>query len=172
MVLNKKRRIKKWVTDKNNWKRLFVPLLILGILFTAARMIELDDYLQIVQKWVWQFGPWGAVVFVGIYVAATLFLFPGMPFTIMAAFLFGSLWGFVVMTAATTLAAVIGFMVARYLARDALERWLRAFESFEKLTDLVEQNSWLAIPFVRIMPIFPFSLNNYALGLTHLPFWR
>ena len=36
-------------------------------------MIELDDYLQIVQKWVSQFGPWGPVVSVGIYVAATLF---------------------------------------------------------------------------------------------------
>ena len=104
------------VGRQKKWKRLFVPLVLLGALFIAARMIELDQYLQIIQKWVWQFGPWGPVVFVGIYVTATLFLFPGMPFTILAAFIFGSIGGFLVMTAATTLAAVLGFMVARYLA--------------------------------------------------------
>jgi uncharacterized membrane protein YdjX (TVP38/TMEM64 family) len=35
----------------------------------------------------------------------------------------------------------------------------------------VEENHWLAIPFVRIMPFFPFAINNYALGLTRIRFW-
>jgi uncharacterized membrane protein YdjX (TVP38/TMEM64 family) len=172
MAQNQAERLKKWVADKKNWKRFFGPLLCIAVLFTAARVIDLNHYLQIGQKWIWQFGPCGPVAFVGLYTMAVLFLLPGLPFTLMAAFLFGSLKGYLVMMVASTLAAIVGFTVARYLARETFERRLRAVESFEKLTDLVEKNQWLVISFIRLMPIFPFSLNNYVLGLTNVPFWR
>ena len=172
MTSNKAKRLKDLLTDKQKWKRYFGPLLLMAALFVVSRTIDLNHYLQDIQKWILQFGHWGPAIFIGIYVAAVLFLFPGLPFTLLAAFLFGSLKGFLVMIVATNLAAIAGFMIARYLARDMFERRLRKFEAFKKLRSLVEKNQWLAIPFVRLMPIFPFSLNNYALGLTHVPFWR
>ncbi len=171
MAPRQRNRLKDLLSDKKKWKRYFGPLLLIGALFVATRAIDLDHYLQAIQKWIWQFGPWGPAVFIGVYVTAVLLLFPGLPFTLLAAFLFGSLKGFLVMMAATNLAAIAGFVIARYLARDTLERRLQNFDAFGKLMKLVEKNQWLAIPFVRLMPIFPFSLNNYALGLTHVPFW-
>lgn len=172
MVTNKSERIKNWVTNKKNWKLILGPLLIVATLFVAARTVDLNQYLEIVRNWVWQFGPWGAVAFVTMYIAATLFFLPGLPFTLMAAFLFGSFKGFLIMVAASNLTAVAGFMIARYVARKAFEHRIRSIESFHKLKVIVEKNQWLAIPFIRLMPIFPFSLNNYALGLMRISFWR
>ena len=172
MAPNKKGRLRRWLKDRRNWTRILVPLVLVVALFVAARTIDLDQYLETVRKWVWQFGPWGPVAFIGIYVTAVLFLFPGLPLTFVAAFIFGSLRGYLIMVAASSLAAISGFLVARYLAREILERRIRGFESFQKLMDIVEENQWLAIPFLRLMPIFPFALNNYALGLTRVPFWR
>jgi uncharacterized membrane protein YdjX (TVP38/TMEM64 family) len=172
MTFDKEGRLKRWLKDKKNWYRIIVPLLLVIAFFVAARIIDLDQYLEIVRKWIWQFGPWGPTIFVGVYVTAVLLLLPGLPLTFVAALIFGSLKGYLIMLAASNLAAIIGFLVARYLARESFESRVRGFESFQKLMNLVEKNQWLAIPFVRLMPIFPFALNNYALGLTRVPFWR
>lgn len=172
MVKNRKEKIRNWLKDKKNWTQIFIPALLLASLFITARTIDLDQYLEIARNWIWQFGPWGPTVFVFLYVTAMLCLFPGMPFTVIAALLFGSLKGFLVMAVATNIAAVSSFFVARYLARQKFERRLGKIKSFQKLKELVEKNQWLSIPFVRLMPFFPFAVNNYALGLTRITFWR
>ncbi len=147
-------------------------VLVIAVLIVAGRLIGIDTYLQALQRWIWSFGHWGPVVYVLLYVAATLVLLPGTPLTILAALLFGALWGFVTMTAATTLAAAAGFLIARYLARRRVEQRLGGTDSFRRLRQMTERNQWIAIPFVRLMPVFPFALNNYALGLTRISFWR
>ncbi len=164
-------RLRSWFTNWTNWKRIVIPLLLIAGLFILGRVVDVDKYLQIVQEWAWKLGPWGPVAYVGIYVLAMLLLLPGTPFTILAAFLFGALWGYVTMVAATTVAAVTAFFIARYLAREAVEKRFAGTETFELLKEMVEQNLWFAIPFIRLMPVFPFAINNYALGLTHVSFW-
>lgn len=168
---NRWRRLRSWLADRRNWKRIILPLIVVAALFIVGRLVDIDRYMQSVREWIWQFGPWGPVVYAGLYVAATLLLMPGTPFTVLAAFLFGTLWGFVTMVAATTLAAVIAFFTARYLARGAVEERLGSTEAFHRLREMVERNYRIAIPFIRLMPIFPFAINNYALGLTRISFW-
>lgn len=152
--------------------KLIIPLILAGGLFAAGRFMDLNHHLHGIQKWIWQFGSWGPIVFVAIYVAAMLVLLPGTPFTILAAFLFGNLWGFLTMMAAGTLAAAVAFLMARYLARDTVARMLSDVQSLEKLKQLIEANNWFVIPFIRLMPIFPFAVNNYAFGLTDVSFMR
>ena len=172
MTNDKSSRIRQWIKNDKKPKRLIFIVLILAALFITGRAIEIDKYLKIVQEWVWQFGSWGAVFYAFIYIGATLMMLPGTPFTILAALLFGSLAGFLTMVAATTISAIIAFVAARYIAREALEKRIAGAEKFKDLKKMVEKNHWFAIPFVRLMPIFPFSVNNYALGLTRISFWR
>ena len=161
-MMRKTRRRLQWVA----------AILIVAALLIVGRQIEADTYLKAIQKWVWSLGPWGPAVYVLLFVIAMLFLLPGTPFTVIAALVFGTLWGYVTMLVATTLAASSGFLIARYLARGIVERRLAGAESFRKLREITERNHWIAIPFVRLMPVFPFAVNNYALGLTRLSFWR
>ncbi len=163
--------VRTWLTDRGNWLKIILPLLLIAALFIAGRLIEVDKYLQDVQQWVRSFGKWGPVVYTLIYVGAMLLLLPGTPFTVLAAFLFGFAWGFFTMVVATTLAASAAFLIARYLARRAVEERLAGTETFRKLRAMVEKNRRIAIPFVRLMPFFPFAINNYALGLTRISFW-
>ena len=83
-----------------------IPLLIIATIFIVGRLIDLDRYLSVVQQWVWRMGPWGNIFFIFIYIGATLFLLPGTPFTILAAFLFGTLRGYIIMVVASNLAAL------------------------------------------------------------------
>lgn len=163
-------RLRPWLAGKKNWTQILIPLTLLAALFTVGKLIDLDQYLLLVQQEVRQLGPWGPVVYIVIYVVATLLL-PGTPFTILAAFLFGTAWGYFTMVVATTLAAVSGFFTARYLARDVVEQRFAGTAPFIKVKKMVEDNSWFSIPFIRLMPIFPFAINNYVLGLSRVPFW-
>lgn len=161
---------KDWIRDKGNWKTVLIPILIIAILIVAGRLIDLHSYLEMVQALVWTFGPWAPAAFGAIYVGAMLLFLPGTPFTVAAALVFGPLWGYVTMLAATTAAAAAGFFVARYVAKETVEKRLSELEEFEKIKGWVAKNRLLAITVVRTMPFFPFAVNNYALGLTDIPF--
>ena len=149
------------------WLKIAAGVVLLVVLILAGRLIDIQSYLDIAQKWVWSLGPWGPIAYGVLYVVATLLFIPGSPFSIIAALLFGTLWGYVIMLCSTTIAAIISFLLARSLLKDRVQRHLGEQKLFETLSGWVEKNPWLAIP---VVPFFPFSLNNYALGLTHVTF--
>ncbi len=169
MISKITRRTVSWL---KRYTKILIPLILIAALFVLGRVLDLNQYLNRIQGWIWQFGSWGPIVFVAIYVGATLFLLPGTPFTLLAAFLFGNLWGFLTMMAATISAATLAFLMARYLARDIAARQLNQVRTINRFKRLIEDNHWFAIPFIRLMPIFPFAINNYALGLTNISFIR
>ncbi len=107
-----------------------------------------------------------------VYVGATLIGVPGMPFTLLSPFLFGIGPAFVVMVVGSAISAALGFLIARYLARDALAERLAGTDGFARLSALVEEHDWAVIPVLRIVPIAPFAVVNYGFGLTGISFWR
>jgi len=64
------------------------------------------------------------------------------------------------------LGATLAFMIARYVASD----WVaaRAGERLARLIRGVEEEGWRFVAFVRLVPLFPFNLVNYAFGLTRI----
>jgi uncharacterized membrane protein YdjX (TVP38/TMEM64 family) len=111
-------------------------------------------------------GRWAPPVFIALYAAATVLLVPGLVMTLAGGALFGPLWG----TAWNLIGAVIGatlsFLAARYLAADLVAR--RAGGRLRALAEGVEAEGWRFVAFVRLVPLFPFNLLNYALGLTRI----
>ncbi len=159
-----------WLGRGRNWLRVVLPLVAVAALVTAGRMLDVEAYMSTAREWVQGFGPWGPAVYVLLYVGATLLFLPGTPFTVLAALLFGTLGGFLVMMLATTLSAAIAFLIARYAAKSIVEEHLGHTDTFRRLRTLVEQDRRYVIPTIRFLPIFPYSFNNYALGLTNISF--
>lgn len=157
--------------DRPGWLRLMLPLAVIGALVVIGRSVEVEQYMVAAREWVYSLGPWGPAAYVLLYVVATLLFLPGTPFTVLAALLFGTGVGFVVMMIATTLAAAIAFLIARYAAKAAVEARLGHTDTFRRLRTLIEEDGRYIIPTIRFLPIFPFSFNNYALGLTNISFW-
>ncbi len=111
-------------------------------------------------------GPWGALAFMAIYAAATVALLPGTVLTLAGGALFGPVAGTFYNLTGATLGATGAFLVARYLAAD----WVRARlgERTAQLVAGVEHEDWRFVAFVRLVPLIPFNLLNYALGLTRV----
>ncbi len=111
-------------------------------------------------------GAWAPAVFVAGYALATVLFVPGLALTIAGGALFGPLWGTVLNLAGATAGATLAFLAARYLAADLVAR--RAGGRLERLTRGVESEGWRFVAFVRLVPLFPFNLVNYAFGLTRI----
>ncbi len=98
---------------------------------------------------------------------ACVFLLPGSAFTIVAGIVFGPIKGGVLALFSATLGAVAAFIVARFLLRNTIMKKFGDNPIFKKIDDGVAANGTSLI-LTRLVPVFPFSLQNYAYGLTSL----
>ena len=120
--------------------------------------------------WVDGLGVWGALVFVVGYAVAAVALVPGSLLTLAAGAIFGLARGTVLVLAGATLGASAAFLIARYLARGPVERRLAANPRFATLDRAVGREGRKIVFLLRLSPVVPFNLLNYALGLTRVRF--
>ncbi len=120
------------------------------------------------ETWVSEAGAAGPLLFIGIYAGATVLFLPGSVLTLAGGALFGPLWGTLYNLVGATFGAALAFLIARYLAGDWVQA--RAKGLLARLVQGVEAEGWRFVAFTRLVPLFPFNLLNYALGLTHIPF--
>jgi uncharacterized membrane protein YdjX (TVP38/TMEM64 family)/rhodanese-related sulfurtransferase len=118
--------------------------------------------------WVSGAGAAGPLLFIGIYALATVLFLPGSVLTLAGGALFGPLWGTLYNLTGATLGAALAFLIARYLAGGWVQT--RAKGLLARLVQGVEAEGWRFVAFTRLVPLFPFNLLNYALGLTRIPF--
>jgi uncharacterized membrane protein YdjX (TVP38/TMEM64 family) len=111
-------------------------------------------------------GPWAPLAFIALYAAATVLFVPGSVMTLAGGALFGPLWGTLWNLIGAVLGATLAFLAARYVAVDFVAR--RAGGRLKALVEGVEAEGWRFVAFVRLVPLFPFNLLNYALGLTRI----
>jgi uncharacterized membrane protein YdjX (TVP38/TMEM64 family) len=121
---------------------------------------------EAVTAWVERSGMWGPAVFIGVYTIAPALFLPGSILTLAGGALFGPFTGALLSLIGATIGATVAFLIARYLAADWVER--RVSGKLQDIKEGVEREGWRFVAFVRLVPLFPFNLLNYALGLTHL----
>jgi uncharacterized membrane protein YdjX (TVP38/TMEM64 family) len=149
------------------WKWLLYLVAAVAVL-GAARYFHVQDLLRQALDWIRQLGPWGPVLFIAIYVLATVLFVPGSVLTLGAGAVFGVVWGSVYVSIAATLGATAAFLVGRYLARDAIAARIEGNERFAAIDRAVAMEGWKIVGLTRLSPLFPFTLLNYAFGITRV----
>jgi uncharacterized membrane protein YdjX (TVP38/TMEM64 family) len=139
----------------------------------VARIAGLTQYfglegLDNLRTWIEGFGAVAPVVFVAVYAVATVAFLPGTPLTLLAGLLFGPIWGTLWALIGATLGATLAFLVGRYAARGSVESWTANNERIKKLDEGVQKHGWRMLVITRLVPLFPFNLQNYAYGLTRV----
>ena len=124
--------------------------------------------IQLLAESLEQAGWWAPVVFILIYAIATVLFLPGSVLTLSGGIIFGPILGTLCNITGATIGAGLSFLVARYLASDWVSQ--RSGGRLKQLINGVEAEGWRFVAFVRLVPLFPFNLLNYALGLTKIRF--
>ncbi|HPB75373.1 MAG TPA: TVP38/TMEM64 family protein, partial [Chromatiaceae bacterium] len=116
--------------------------------------------------WMDAAGPAGPLLFMAVYALTTVLLLPGAIMTLAGGALYGPFWGTLFNLTGSTIGAGLAFLIARYLAADWVQARNRGL--LERLVRGVEAEGWRFVAFVRLVPLFPFFLMNYALGVTRI----
>lgn len=112
-------------------------------------------------------GAWAPVAFIALFALATAGFLPGMVFALAGGAMFGPVLGTLCNLAGATIGAVLAFLAARYVASDWVRE--RAGRKLDGILRGVENEGWRFVAFVRLVPLFPFNVLNYALSLTRIP---
>jgi uncharacterized membrane protein YdjX (TVP38/TMEM64 family)/rhodanese-related sulfurtransferase len=123
--------------------------------------------LATLDAWFASLGPWAPIGHMMLFALGTIAFVPGVAFSLAGGALFGPFWGSLWNLAGATLGATLAFLVARYIAGDWAAR--KAGGLLKRLIEGVDAEGWRFVAFVRLVPLFPFNLSNYALGLTRIP---
>jgi uncharacterized membrane protein YdjX (TVP38/TMEM64 family) len=147
--------------------RLIRPFLLVAL---AGAIVWLALHREVLQsgleRELARFGLWSPILFVLVYSLATVLFVPGSILTVAGGALFGPLWGTLWNLSGASMGATLAFVIARYLGADWVTR--RAGERLARLISGVEEEGWRFVAFVRLVPLFPFNLVNYAFGLTRI----
>src|SRR5262245_45141379 len=147
-------------------------LKILAAIAAVAALVFLgraaDAWMQTFVAWVEGLGPWGPIVFVAGYVAACVAFVPGALLTIAAGVIFGLARGVACVFIGAVLGSTAAFLVSRHLARRAIEKRVAADPRFAAIDRAIAREGFKIVFLLRLSPVFPFNLLNYALGLSRV----
>lgn len=115
-------------------------------------------------------GLWGPAAYIGLCILASLFFAPSIPFILPAAF-FGVIKGTLYASIGLTVGAALSFLASRHAMRPLVERRIRASRLFHRIDQGVRRDGWHMVMITRMVPVFPFNVQNYAYGLTGIGFW-
>src|SRR5260370_34857830 len=153
----------------NNWK--WPAGLVIAIALVGAAVYfrhSLHELLTRALDWIATLGVWGPVIFAVIYILACVLFLPGSILTLGAGALFGVVKGSILVSISATLGATPAFLVGRYLARDWVANKIEGNSKFSAIDQAVAREGWKIVGLVRLSPVFPFNLLNYAFGLTRI----
>ncbi len=147
-----------------NWQTAGIALALVAAA-VGARYAPFALWFKHVHRLVVHMGWAGPAVFVLIYIVGTVLLVPGIVMSIAAGLLFG-FWGIPIVSLGGTIGATFAFIIARYLARGALERMAAGNATFKAIDEAVSGHGGKLVTLLRLSPMIPFSISNYLYGLT------
>lgn len=151
---------------------LVVGAIVVGMLILKAAGVTQHlspDNIVRVETAINGLGVWGPVAYILLYIVGVLLFLPGLALTAVAG-VFGPVMGTLYVSLASTIGASLSFLAARYALRPMVEKRAQESQVFKRIDDGVAEHGWRMVVITRLIPLFPFNIQNYAYGLTKVRF--
>ena len=158
----------------NAERKFLLACLIFALVIYAIHAFGLFDLLTDLphlQTLIRQSGLFGYSLYILLFIIATLLLLPGSILVIAGGIVFGPLLGTLLSLIAATLASSCSFLLARWLGRDLLLKYVGHSNTFQAIEKGIARNGIDFLILTRLIPLFPYNIQNYAYGLTTITFW-
>jgi uncharacterized membrane protein YdjX (TVP38/TMEM64 family) len=147
----------------HSMKRLLAIIAAIGFFILA---IKYNAHLADMIAWVKLQGYLAPLFFILLYCISCLIAFPGLILTLAGGALFGPVWGTLINLIAATLGATCAFLLSRYYLSDWVER--KSGRHLSRIITAIDNQGWLFVAFIRIVPLVPFNIVNFMLGVTNI----
>lgn len=114
--------------------------------------------------------PYLPVLYVLFYIVAVVFALPGAALTLISGPLFGFSKGFILVIIGANIGCQLTFFISRFLAYDFVQRKMNKYDKMAQLSQKIEEQGFSYLFYIRLLPIFPFNLINYLMGMTSISY--
>jgi len=149
--------------------RYVIAVILAALLIAGLVFLPVNQWALRLVEWIHGAGALGVLVYALAYVLATLLLLPGSILTLGAGFAYGPVWGTLLVSPISVVAATLAFVLGRTLAKSWVSRRMEQHPRFAAINDAIGASGFKIVFLLRLSPIFPFNLLNYALALTRVP---
>mmetsp|Transcript_105121 Transcript_105121/g.307209 ORF Transcript_105121/g.307209 Transcript_105121/m.307209 type:complete len:312 (+) Transcript_105121:53-988(+) len=133
-------------------------------------LLAAQAMLEQAPQYIESYGAMGPVLFFGVFVLAECLSLPGSPLLLSSGYLFGLQLGCAISLLALSTAAIISFLLARTVLRPQLIQIAEENETFQNINCAVQAEGFKIVFLLRLAPLLPFALSNYAYGLSSVGF--
>lgn len=147
----------------------------IGLAVVATAGLVLAFLLLPVNRWAVDLSGWirgagglGVAVYALVYVIATILFVPGSILTVAAGFAYGPIWGTLLVSPVSVVAATAAFGLGRSAARSRVAGRVTKYPRLAVIDRAIGEDGFTIVLLLRLSPIVPFNLLNYALGLTRI----
>ncbi|MBU5428304.1 TVP38/TMEM64 family protein [Tissierella pigra] len=159
----------------NKYKKVLIFMLIVALglflntkfqlssLIDSKNLKEVSDFVD--NNYVYSI----ALYLVFTIIGSSVLALPGVTFAVIASGLFGPWIGSLYCLIGATLGAVLSFLLSRYLLKDSIEELVKKNDKLYNIIFQTDSEKELLILMItRLLPIFPFNLQNFAYGITNI----
>jgi uncharacterized membrane protein YdjX (TVP38/TMEM64 family) len=158
---------KRFRLSKQHQLWILAAIVCLGLTWLGIKLLGQYNPIQL-QALIRQTGVWGPLCYVGLYAIATLILLPSTPLNISGGVLFGPWFGIIWTSVGAIVAAAIAFLFSRTLGRPVMEKKLAG--RWEKMDAEIRRGGLFYMFAIRLIPVMPYGIVNFAAGLTAIRF--
>ncbi|MDQ3069258.1 MAG: TVP38/TMEM64 family protein [Acidobacteriota bacterium] len=152
--------------------RLLIVIVLVAAMATAIWLLPVAQWTIALAERARAAGALGIVLFFAAYIVSTVAALPGAILTLAAGFAFGPVWGLAVASPASVLGATCAFLLGRTVLRGWAERTVANSPRARAIDRAVEREGLKLVLLLRLSPLFPFNVLNYALSLTRISLGR
>jgi len=150
-----------------NKARILLGLAVLAALGVAMWKLPTREWSAAFIQYVRHLGWVGFLLYALAYITGTVLMFPGTLLTLGSGFLYGPVWGTILVSPASVAGATVAFILARSFARGWISEKIQKYPRFAAIDRTVGKRSFKMVLLLRLQPLnLPFDVLNYALGLT------
>ncbi len=155
-----------------SWTRALLAMTVVLAGVVAAWLLPLAEWTTTLAARARETGAHGVMVFFAVYVISTVALLPGSILTLAAGFAYGPVWGLAIASPASVAGATSAFLLGRTLLRGWAERTAGTSPRMRAVDAAVGREGFKLVLLLRLSPLFPFNVLNYALSLTRVTLGR
>ncbi|MEM7610285.1 MAG: TVP38/TMEM64 family protein [Pseudomonadota bacterium] len=147
-------------------QKIILFVVAIAALLLAAWQLPIVERLTDLVRWIEANKQTAWLVFIAVYVAATVLMLPGSILTVAAGYVFGVLYGTALVSISSILGATAAFLVGRSLGRGWVRDKIGTDGRLSAIDKATEERGFLVMLLLRLSPIFPFNVMNYLMSLT------
>lgn len=158
---------------KKNPIKIIGIIIILGVIGYGLVQSGALEYLKDREKLetlIKSLGIWGPFAYIGLYTIVTITCISVLPLTLAGGIIFGAVNGVIYTALGAGLGLSLSFLIARYIARKPIEEKFGNTKAFKSINEGVKNEGWFILATTRLLPVFPFGIQNYVYGLTPISF--